>query len=197
MSTDIIIHKGSTFAKVVRWEKLPFIFTPITAISKAAPAVITAPGHGLVTGQRAFVTGAGGMRRINAHKMPPYKSDFHRIIAVDPSNVQFNDVDSTNYTAYTSGGSLVTYTPESLAAATARMQIRETVESPDPALVSLVSPTDIVIDDAAHTITITISDTATTALTFATGVYDLEVVVSGVVTQLLSGNVVVLPEVTR
>jgi len=195
--TDIIIQKGSTWTKVVRWEKLPFIFTPITAISRAAPAVITAPGHNLVTGQRAFATGAGGMRRINAKKMPPYLSDFHKVIAMDASRVQFNDVDSTNYTAYTSGGSLGVYTPAPLAGANARMQIRETVESPDPALVSLVSPTDIVIDDTAHTITITISDAATAALTFATGVYDLEVVIGGVVTQLLHGNVTVLPEVTR
>jgi hypothetical protein len=61
-----------------------------------------------------------------------------------------------------------------------------------------VSPTDIVLDDTAKTITVTISAADTAAYDFTTGVYDLELVSSGgVVTQLLAGNVTVGSEVTR
>jgi hypothetical protein len=78
------------------------------------------------------------------------------------------------------------------------MQIRATVDAADPPLVSLVSPTDITIDDTAKTVTITITAVVTAAYTFSSGVYDLEMVSgAGVVTQLLSGNVTVLDEVTR
>jgi hypothetical protein len=197
--TDLLIQKGATFSRVLRWESAPFIYTPITAITRAAPAVITAAGHGLVTGWRAAVVSAGGMRQINARTSPPRSIDFHKVTFVSSSVINFNDVDSSLYTAYTSGGALVSYTPVSLAGYTARMMIRETVESAD-ALVSLTSSAGIALDDTNHTITITISAADTAALDFTTGVYDLELVSGGspaVVTRLLSGNVVVDPEVTR
>jgi hypothetical protein len=198
--TDITIQKGSTFSRVLRWESAPFISTPITAIARATPAVITAASHGLVTGWRAAVVSAGGMRQINAKSFPPRSTDFHKVTYVSATQVSLNDVDSSNFTLYTSGGFLVSYTPVSLASFTARMQIRATVETADPPLVSLVSPTDIVLDDTNHTITVTISAAVTAAYTFSTGVYDLELVsgdATPVVTKLLSGNVIVLPEVTR
>jgi hypothetical protein len=197
--TDLIIQKGATFSRVLRWESAPFVYTPITAITRAAPAVITAAGHGLVTGWRAAVVSAAGMRQINAKHAPPRSTDFHKVTLVSSSQVNMNDVDSSLFTAYSSGGFLVSYTPVSLAGFTARMMIRETVES-DDALVSLTSSAGIALDDTNHTITITISAVATAALDFTNGVYDLELVSGGspaVVTRLLSGVVVVTPEVTR
>ena len=115
---------------------------------------------------------------------------------MNANSISLNDVDSTDYTTYTSGGSLLYLTPASLSGVTARMQIRATAES-TTTLDSLVSPTDIVLDDTAKTITVTISATDTAAYDFLTGVYDLEVVASGVVTKLLSGNITVESEVTR
>lgn len=198
--TDITITKGSTFTQVVRWETVPFLFAPISAITPGAPTVITTSApHGLVSGWRAVVTGAGGMRQLNAKRsppIPPYSTDWHRVAVVSPTQISFNDVDSSKFTPYTSGGFLASYTPQSLAAYTAKMKIRAYYGAPDPALVSLVSPADIVLDDVNHTITITISAAATAALTFTSGVFDLELVLAGVVTNLIRGNVTVLPGVT-
>lgn len=196
--TDITIIKGSTFSRVLRWEALPFVYTPITAISKAAPAVVTAAGHGLVTGWRAAVLSAGGMRQINAKSTPPTARDFHKVTFVSSSQINFNDIDSSEFSTYTSGGSLVYYTPVSLSGFSARMKIRATA-SDTTVLASLTSPADIVLDNTAHTITVTISASATAAYTFSEGVYDLELVsgdATPVVTKLLSGNVIVLDEVT-
>jgi hypothetical protein len=198
--TDIVITKGSTFSQVVRWETVPFIFIPIIAISQAAPAVITAPAHALITGQRAVITGAGGMRQINAKRtppIPPFGTDWHRVTVVNATQVNFNDVDSSRFTPYTSGGFLASYTPQSLVGYTAKMKIRAAYGAADPALVSLVSPTDIVLDDVNHTITINIAAAATVLYTWTAGVFDLELVsAGGVVTNLMRGNVTVLPGVT-
>lgn len=196
--TDLTIIKGSTFSRVLRWESLPFVYTPIAAISRAAPAVVTAAGHGLVTGWRAAILSAGGMRQINAKSAPPTARDFHKVTFVSSSQVNFNDIDSSEFTTYTSGGFLCSYTPVSLTGFTARMKIRATATG-TAALASLVSPTEIVLDNTNHTITITIPAADTAAYTFSTGVYDLELA-SGdavpVVTKLLSGNITVLDEVT-
>lgn len=195
--TDLVIRKGESFSRVLRWESLPFITTPITAISKAAPVAITSTTHGLKAGWRAAVTGVLGMRQINAKQFPPRASDMHKVTVSDANIITFNDVSSAEYSTYTSGGYLVSYTPVSLASFTARMMIRDTVDA-TTTLDSLVSPTDIVLDDTNHTITITISATDTAAYTFTDAVYDLELVsASGVVTRLLEGNVTVLSEVTR
>lgn len=142
---------------------------------------------------------AGGMRQINAKQIPPRPSEMHKVTVTSSSQLNFNDVDSSQFTAYTSGGFLVSYTPVSLSGFSARMKIRATVEATE-VLESLVSPGDIVLDNTNHTITVTISAADTAAYTFSTGVYDLELVsgdATPVVTRLLSGTVTVVPEVTR
>lgn len=195
--TDIVIQKGSTWVRTLRWESLPWVYTPITAITKAAPMVVTAAGHGLVTGWRAGIVGVVGMRQANSKNIPPRATDLKKVTFVSSSQVSFNDVVSLDYSAYVSGGALISYTPVSLSGFTARMQIRVTADA-TTTLDSLVSPTDIVLDDTNHTITITISATDTAAYDFTDAVYDLELVSgAGVVTRLLEGNVTVLSEVTR
>jgi hypothetical protein len=197
---DLTILKGKTFSRVLRWETEPLVYKAITAITKAAPVAITSTSHGLVDGWRAAVVSAGGMRQINAKNWPLRTTDFHKITKTGDNGITLNDVNSLSYTTYTSGGSLVYYTPTTLTGYTARMQIRATADS-TTVLESLTSAAgDIVISDAAKTITITISAADTAAYDFDEGVYDFEMVSSDgtpVVTQLLTGNVYVVDEVTR
>src|SRR3990167_287281 len=143
--TDLTIIKGKTFSRVLRWESAPFVYKAITAITKAGPVAITATTHDLVTGWRAAVVSSGGMRQINAKNWPLRAADFHKVTKSDANIITLNDVNSSDYTTYTSGGYLVYYTPVSLASFTARMQIRATAES-DTTLVSLTSTaSDIVL----------------------------------------------------
>jgi len=194
---DLIIQKGKTFSKVLRWESLPFLYKPITAITKAAPAVITSAVHGIPDGWRVVIVSVQGMTEINALNTPPRDSDYHKATLVDANTINLNDVNSAEFTAYTSGGYIQLRTPVDLAGFTARMQIRASLTA-TAFLLELVSPTDIVLDNVAKTITITIAAAVTAAITWKTGVYDLELVsAGGVVTQLLSGTVTVVEEATR
>lgn len=199
--TDISIQKGSTFSYTLRWEAPPFIYKPITAITKAAPVSITASSHGFVDGWRVAVQSVLGMREINAKNKPPRATDFHKLTYVDANTIALNDTDSSGFTAYTSGGYLVGYTPINMAGFTARMQIRSTAEATGVPLLELTTENGrIAIDNTARTITLTVSATDTAALTFSAGVYDLELVsgdATPVVTKLLSGNIAVADEVTR
>lgn len=195
---DLEIIEGSTFTRVVRWEAAPLIYRAITAITRAGPVAITSAAHGLTAGWRAAVLSAGGMRQINAKSMPPRDSDFHAVTVTSSSVVAFNDVNSQDYTAYTSGGSLVYWTAHDLASYTARMQVRATEASTTTLLSLTTENAGIALDDTAKTITLTITATATAALTFTEGVYDLELVSGGgVVTKILHGAVTVTQEVTR
>lgn len=196
---NLEIIKGSTFSRVLRWAAPPYIYKAITAISKAAPASLTVTAHGLVDGWRVAVTSVVGMRQINAKYSPPRTTDYHKATVVDGNTITLNDVNSSLYTTYTSGGYIQYLTPVNMASYTARMMIRTTPLTTGDPLVSLTTENSgIAIDNTAKTITVTMTATATAALTFLSGSYDLELVSSGgVVTKLLSGSISVTAETTR
>jgi len=197
---DLVIIKGKTVSRILKWESLPLVYKAITAITKAAPVVITATGHGIPDGWRVAVTSVVGMKELNA-KVPskgavPFAGEFHKAKVLTANTIELNDINSLEFTVYTSGGAVMYFTPVSLAGATARLQIRAT-ETATAILLDLVSPTNIVIDDTAKTITITIAAAVTAAFTFLTGVYELEITIGGVVTQLLKGTVIVQEEIVK
>ena len=192
---NLTIRQGETFTRVIRWETVPFIYKAITAIQQAAPARVTAVGHGLKTGWRAAIINVKGMRQINAEHEPPRDYEFMPVTAVDADTVTFNKVSSADYSAYTSGGYLMFYTPVDMDGYTARMTFKDRVGG--TVLQQLVSPTDITIDNTEHTITVTLSANATALLTFSKSVYDLEMVSpTGTVTTIFSGYGTVTKEVT-
>lgn len=192
---DFEILQGKTWSQVVRWETEPIVYKAITGITQAAPVRITAAAHGIPDGWRAAVVSVKGMTEINASN-PPKAKDFHPVTVVDVNTVEFNDVNAADYKAYVSGGYLQYNTPVSLTGYTARMAIKDKLGG--TVLKSLTTENSgITINTTDKTITITISATDTTAFTWKKGVYDLELVSpTGVVTQLLSGSVALVFEVT-
>lgn len=197
--TDLTVRKGDTLQLVVHWETATLSTKAISAITKAAPAVLTSTAHGIPDGWRVAVASAGGMRQINAKHYPPYSSEYH-VADTAASTVTLPDVNSAEYDAYTSGGYLVFYSPHTLASYTARMQIRAAADAADTLASFTSAAGDIVIDDTGKEITLTVPAATTAAYTFASGVFDFELVsadATPVVTKLLSGTVTVSDEITR
>lgn len=195
MATNFTVIQGKTFQRVVRWYAPPFIYKAITAITQDAPVSLTVPSHGCPDGWLAAVVGVQGMTEINAPHFPPKTSEFKKITVVDASTVEFNEVVSSEYSTYTSGGHLMFYTPVDMSGYTARMTIKN--RAGGTVLLALVSPTDIAVDNTEKTVTVTISAEDTAIFTVGSYVYDLELVSgTGVVTQLLAGKIVVTPEIT-
>lgn len=198
--SDIIIQKGKTFSLVRGWGALPYTYKAITGITNAAPSVFTVPSHGIPDGWPVAVVSVEGSlgRRINAKNNPPYSSEYHIATVVNANSVSINDLNTASYDAYESGGYLQFYTPVDLSAyVDARLHIRATEDAEDT-LLELIYGTDIVLDNTAKTITITIDADVTATLDFTEGVYELELEDSdGVVVQLLKGNVIVEAEIAR
>jgi len=75
--------------------------TTITAASKGNPCHITAAGHGLTTGDRVFIKNCGGMTQIN---------NLQFVVTVDSVDIfSLDGINSTAYTTYTSGGTVVEF----------------------------------------------------------------------------------------
>lgn len=182
---DFCVSAGATFQPVLRWGSDVLTSKAITGITQAAPAVVTAIGHGVPNGWQVAVVSAKGMIQINAGNFPPRGSDWQKAAVLTADTVQLNSVNSADYTAYSSGGFLVYNTPITLTGMTARMVIKDAPGG--TVLATLTEVSGITLDNTAKTISISL---ATAALTWTLGYYDLELTDTGsVVTQLLSGTI--------
>ena len=74
----------------------------ITAATKANPAVITSNSHGYSNGDEIYLTSVGGMTELNGRNYIVANASTHTYSLKDLFG---NNINSTNYTTYTSGGS--------------------------------------------------------------------------------------------
>ena len=190
------VYQGSTFQEVLRWESATKTYATISAISKSAPCVITV-NSGQPTppvNWRVRVTGVSGMKEINQLS----DSDYYLTSAINSNNITVNTINSAAYTAYTSGGIMEWNTPVPLAGYTAKMQIRESIDSSTVILELTTANGGIVIDTTNYTISINMTSNQTAAFTFINAVYSLELTnVGGAVQTFVNGNLSLVPEVTR
>jgi len=73
----------------------------ITGITKANPAVVTASSHGYSNGNEVIITLVGGMTEINGKR---YKVANKTTNTFELQDLDGNNINSTAYTTYTSGG---------------------------------------------------------------------------------------------
>jgi hypothetical protein len=201
---DFTLKQGKTFSRVLRWGAEPIRYIPISAITNTAPVVITcAQNHELPDGWSAAIVSVRGMVEINASTPPRLKSDYKKVTVVNPTTLSINSINASDFKPYVSGGYVQYYTPVDLTGYTARMTIRSRLGG--PALLTLTVPaggtlgpneSGILLDPAASTVTVVISAADTAAMTWQRGVYDLEMELTGTVTELSSGTILVEREVT-
>lgn len=198
---DLPIVQGKTLALVLRWETEPQVYRTITAIQQTAPVRLTVNTTGLPDGWRCAVSNVKGMTEINAEANALREKDFNPVTVIDANTLEINSINAAGFKAYVSGGILQCNTPVNLTGYTARMKIKDkvggTVLASTEAGDTPLNILSVALDTAKSTITLTVSATATAAMIWTKGVYELEMVSStGVVTTILSGKVTVAKEVT-
>lgn len=184
------IYQGGTFREVLRWESATKVYVNLTGATKTAPLTLTAPTHGLPVGWRFQVTGVQGMKELNS-------LGYITSTETTLNEITVNSVNAAGFTTYTSGGILEYNQPVNLTGMTARMQLREKLDS-DTVIHELTTENGgIVIDNILKTITLNVSATTTAGFNFNTAVYSLELVSGTVVTPFSNGTITLVREVTR
>lgn len=194
--SDLTIMQGKTFRRTLRWEAAPFIYKPITAISKSAPVNITATAHGIPKNWRVGVVSVKGMTQINAKNDPLKLSDYKQATVIDSDNIQFNDINSSEFSTHTANtGYLQFNTPVDMAGYSARLVIKSSAGG--NVLSELTTENGgIDIDNTEKSISIYISATATAQFSWQSGVYEMEMIsADGDVITLLSGDVTLTKEI--
>lgn len=186
------IYQGSTFLETLRWESATKIYKPITGILKSAPVTITSVAHGIPVGWRVKLTNIAGMTELNSTET------YHYVTGTTTDTITINSVNAVGYKDYTSGGIVEYNQPVDLTGYTARMQIREKLDSASTLYELTTTLGNITIDNTLKSITLTIPAATTAGFSFTSGVYSLELVSSsGQVTPLIAGTVTLVKEVTR
>lgn len=201
MLTDLIItiRRGALAQVPIRIETENLSFASITAMSQTAPLQITAPGHGLSEGWRAWVMNAGGMGELNSAWNNLKESGAYRVSVLDVDNVEFPDVNSSGFRVYTSGGQLAYRTPLDLSQFTsARMDVKSRPNS-TPIVSFNTAAGTLQLDAAANVLWLILPTAVTGVLAAATRFFDIELVkASGDVVAACSANskLIILPEIT-
>jgi hypothetical protein len=100
-ATKLYLLSGSTWGNATRLEAAK----TITGITRANPGVVTAVGHGYSNGDVVKITSVAGMTQVN--------NQYFAVTVVDVDRFSIG-VDTTGYTAYSSGGSAFKVTPYTL-----------------------------------------------------------------------------------
>jgi hypothetical protein len=189
------VYQGATFKETYRWESETKVYVPIANISKSAPCIITTQtALQMPSSWRFRVVGAGGMKEINSQS----EDSYYLATLVNNTQITINQVNSLGYTQYTSGGVVEYNDWVDLTGYSARMQIRESVDSTQVLHEATTQNGQIVLDQTYKTIELTIPASATELFTFETAVYSMELFTNaGVVVPFLQGNLVLVKEITR
>ena len=192
---DLVIEQGKTFSQVLRWESQPVVYKAITAITQSAPVQITVPAHGIPQGWRVAVVSVKGMTQLNSSNVPPKAKDYHQATVISVDKIELNDVNAADFKPYVSGGYVQFNTPVDLAGMSARLVVKDKVGGTELLRLDTTGG-GIVLNNTTKTITATITAGSTAALTWAKGVYELELVDAlGQVFSLLTGSVTVTKEI--
>lgn len=187
------IYQGSTFGEVLRWETPTKVYKNITAITQAAPVVITtSTPHGMPTGWRAKLTNILGMTELNSSET------YYNITNLTSTTFSINAINAVGYKPYISGGIVEYNDPVNIEGFTARMQVRPNITSTVVLADLSTANGGIVMDNTEKTITLNISDSVTAGFEFNTAVYSLEIISpDGQVTPFCGGTLTLYREVTR
>lgn len=206
IETPLEICKGKTFEKVFRWGQARLAYRTILSAAQTAPMTfVTATNHDMPDGWPYRIQGAEGMvgedpQTGEAIGLNTKKGEYREAIVVDPTTIEVNEIDATDFSAYVASSAQLVYNiPFDMTGMTARMHVRETVDSEDFILELTTANGRIEIDNTAKTITLLVDADDTEPLQdLVEGVYELEMIDSGgKVYQLAFGTFTITDEVTH
>lgn len=194
---DFKIIQGATFMPRVLFAQDTLVTKAITGITRSARAQVTAPSHGLTIDWQVFVRGAVGMRDINNEDVEDLSAAYYARY-VDPNTLKL-DVDSSEFSAWTSGGEIVYAPPFDLTGYEARAHLRPSKGSSTVIKAFSTDDGSLVLGGGTGTIDYLMPASETEDLTQLQGVHDLELIAPDGITirRILEGKFTLSKEVTR
>ena len=200
MATKLKVPRGATFRKGWVWYDGADVVKPITSIAKGFHTTITSPAHGLpATNIPVALLDVDELNTLDSSGKPSFETK-DRILATVLSPDTFSvEVDSSEFSDYTSGGYLVYRPPKVLTGFSARMQFRASPSAAD-VLLELTTVSGIILGGVEGTIDMVMTDVQTTSFPKNYGVWNIELIAPGPlgdVTRFDEGTIELSADVNR
>ena len=181
------IYAGTSFNEVLRWESSEKTYVPISIITKSAPLLVVVPNHTIPNQWRVRFTNILGMTELNNPET------YYQVTGTESNTITINTINSLAFKPYISGGVVEYNTPVDLTGYTAKMQIKDSVDSTTVLQELTTENGGIVLDNTTKTITLNLPGSVTSAFTFSNAYYALELISAGdQITLFCVGNITLL-----
>lgn len=188
----LTLLQGATFRKGWAQYEGDDVVKSIASISLGYPTTFTVMAHGLPTG--VIPVGIVNVTKLETSTVDPADRVIARKVDVNTFTV---DVDSSDFTAYVSGGYLVYTPPKDLTGYTARAQLKKKVTSED-VIWELSDSDGITLGGTEGTIDIEISAERTADVVFSKTFMQVELIApDGTVERPIDVKFVLSKEVTK
>jgi len=175
---DINIVRGKTFEFMYRYADEELVYLPIAAMPNTAPVRLSIPSHGIPDGWPLRIEGVRQPAELNNAD-----GDYYISSLIDTNTIELNTVRADLWRTYVSGGLAIINRPFDLTGCSARMQIRDRINSPVLLTLSSDATTlpdgEIEIDVTLAALIVRLSPAVTAAIDWTRGVYDLELITPG------------------
>lgn len=172
---DLTIAKGKTFEFAYRYAEPELVYMPISGMPSTAPVRLSVPNHGIPDGWPVRIEDVRQPFELNTPD-----DGFREATVIDASTIELNGLSADLWRPYTTGGQVVFCRPFDPTGCSARMQVRRSVDG--PVLLFLSSDPlaerdgDIELDVELASIIVRLSSSATAAISWRRGVYDIELI---------------------
>jgi hypothetical protein len=172
---DITITRGKTFEFMYRYAEPERVYLPISGLPSVAPVRLTVASHGIPDGWPISIESVRQPEELNTAE-----GDYLISTAVSGDTIELNSVRADNWRPFVPSGSVIFHRPFDLTGCSARMQIRDRIGG--SILLTLTSDPltvpdgEIDIDISLAALVVRLSPSTTAAITWARGVYDLELI---------------------
>ena len=181
------IYAGTSFNEVLRWESSEKTYVPISIITNSAPLLVVVPNHTIPNQWRVRFTNILGMTELNNPET------YYQVTGTESNTITINTINSLAFKPYISGGVVEYNTPVDLTGYTAKMQIKDSVDSTTVLQELTTENGGIVLDNTTKTITLNLPGSVTSAFTFSNAYYALELISAGdQITLFCVGNITLL-----
>jgi len=194
------IRKGSTYKIQLPFEQPIFAYKPISAISQSAPVQITCGYHDITSGWRFIVSGisGGGSQLCAVNPNNPKSSDYHIAHVIDDNTIEINNIDSSLWDDYISGGNIRYAIPYDFTGCTAALQVRDSIDG-SVVQIELTTENEGIVINVDGSIEITFSAEQTAGILTTESYFDAEIYFNdgSVMTAMEMEKIVWISEITK
>lgn len=171
-NTGLVITPGKTFDYAWRWAEPRLAYKTITAATRAAPCVLTVPGHGLTDGWPFRIESVTVPLELNSPKEDETACYIPTVL--DPDTLELESLNTLELKAFSGSGAIVYFKPADLTGLKGRINFLRSAGA-EPVTTLTSDDGAITVEVETATVGLFLGALVTKTLGIRQGFYEVEV----------------------